>query len=183
MSNKRTVLLALWRKLPVMLTAGGFIALGVVAYLYSAVMADIADTELAAAIVQEALQALIVAQVIRAFSQRWDEFTPVQRLGWGLVNAGIILNLARGHFSATPLTLSFALLYLGLIIITWRLMAATRREKKLAQHLYESEQIRLQQDEALADLQADVKRIGQQSKEFEIRARDAEQRLAELEQP
>lgn len=178
MQSKRAFLRLMWLKLPPVLTELVIALLGITAYLYTAVMSDIGDTVLGPPIVQEALRAIIVAQIMRAFAQRWDEFTFVQRLGWCLVVAGIIFNLARGHFSGTPLTLSFALLHTGLIIITWRLMSASRREKRLASQLDESESIRRQQDEVIADLQADKERIGKQAKEFEVRARTAEELLA-----
>lgn len=149
-------------------------------YGYSALLADLGDWVWGPPILHEGLRAFIVVQIGQAFWKRWDDFTPGQRLGWFMVGVGIALNLARGHFSDTPLTFSYAAMNLGLLGLTWRLMAATRREVKLARSLHESEQIRLEQDQVIAEQQDDLKRVGEQSKEFEIRARKAEAHLASL---
>lgn len=114
-------------------------ALIVCAYAYSAWLADFADTEVGPPVVQEALRAFIAVQIARAFWIRWGDFTVSQRALWACVAFGMALNLARTHFSATPLTLSFALVHIGLTGLTWRLMAASRREVRLAR---ENERLR-----------------------------------------
>lgn len=113
------------------LTITGLYLLLLCAYGYSAVFADFGDTVLGPPIVQEALRTFVVVHIARAFTLRWDEFTPSQRLWWGLLGAGIALNLSRGHFSDTPLTFSFLLIHVGLIGLTFRLMAVSRREQRL----------------------------------------------------
>lgn len=165
-------------RISAILLVGTLSLLALAAYFYTAPVADVGDTYMAPAAIQAALRTFVIAQILRAFGLRWDEFTLGSVLGWSLVAAGITLNLARGLFGDQPLTLSFFLLHTGLVIVTWRLMAATRREKRLAAQLDESESIRRQQDEVIADLQADKERIGKQAKEFEIRARTAEELLA-----
>ncbi|MVN88648.1 hypothetical protein GO986_18080 [Deinococcus sp. HMF7620] len=109
----------------------------VLAYMYSAWVADIADTELGPPIVQEGLRALIVMNIARAFQLRWAEFTPVQRLAYLCLGLSLIGNLARGHFSGTPLTLTFALGNLALLTITTRLMAVTGQLRALAARVTE----------------------------------------------
>lgn len=110
----------------------------VCAYGYSSVLADLGDMVVGPPVVQEALRAFIAVQIGRALWQRWGEFTVSQRCLWVLVAVGVAFNLARGHFSGTSLTLSFTLLNLGLVGISWRLMAASRREVKLSKELVES---------------------------------------------
>lgn len=113
------------------LSITGLYVLLICAYGYSAIFADLGDTVLGPPIVQEALRAFVVVHIARAFTLRWDEFTPWQRLWWGMTAAGITFNLARGNFSDTPLTFSFLLLGVGLIGLTFRLMAVSRREQRL----------------------------------------------------
>lgn len=115
---------------PVTITA--VYALMIAAYFASAWVADVGDTVLGPPIVQEGLRALIVMNVARAFTLRWAEFTPVQRAGWLLLALGVTFNLARSHFSGTPLTLAFALGHGGLLVVTYRLMAVTGQLRRLA---------------------------------------------------
>ncbi|MBB5234489.1 hypothetical protein [Deinococcus budaensis] len=143
-----------------LVTVGALYALIVFAYTYSAVLADVGDTVIGPPIVQEALRAIIVIHVARAFAKRWREFTLPQRLCWALLGVGMALNLARSHFGGVPLTLSYALVHLALVGITWRLMAATRREVVLAR---------------------DNARLRQEAQAADARARVAEARTAELE--
>ncbi|AFD27721.1 hypothetical protein [Deinococcus gobiensis] len=123
----------------------------VCAYGYSSILADLGDTVIGPPVVQEALRAFIAVQIGRALWQRWGEFNASQRWLWGLVAVGVCLNLARGHFSATPLTLSFFLLNLGLVGISWRLMAASRREVKLSKELVEARTVIATQDAELVE--------------------------------
>ncbi|GGL16056.1 hypothetical protein [Deinococcus radiotolerans] len=102
------------------------------AYTTDAWLADLGDTVLGPPVVQEGLRGLIIMAVARAFQLRWAVVTGWSRVGWLLLACGVALNLARGHFSGTPLTLAFALGHLGLLILTTRLMVATLREQRLA---------------------------------------------------
>lgn len=131
----------------------------VAAYAYSSVLADLGDTVMGPPVVQEALRAFIAVHIGRALWQRWNEFTAAQRWLWGLVAVGVALNLARGHFSATPLTLSFFLPNLGLVGISWRLMAATRREVKLSKELVEARTLIATQDAELTEARAEILRL------------------------
>lgn len=123
---------AILRALPRVAAITALYALVIAGYATSAWLADLGDTVLGPPIVQEGLRALIVMAVARAFQLRWAELTPWSRAGWGLLAVGVSLNLARGHFSETPLTLAFACGHAGLLIITTRLMVAAQREQRLA---------------------------------------------------
>lgn len=168
------------RKLCPTVPVAALAVLGLVAYTYSEWTTQLSNIIIGPAVAHEALRALVIGQILRSFAQRWADFTASSRVGWALVLIGLTLNLARDHYAYVPLTLSAAITEVGLVVITWRLMAVTRREKRLAHSLDESEQIRLDQDEVIQDLQDDLHRVGQQSKEFELRARAAEQRLSAL---
>lgn len=141
----------------------------VCAYGYSSFLADLGDTVIGPPVVQEAFRAFVAVHIGRALWQRWDEFNVPQRCLWTAVAVGVALNLARGHFSSTPLTLSFLLLNLGLVGITWRLMAATRREVKLSKELIEARTLIAQQDLQLTEQGHQLADQGQQ-----IAQRDAE---------
>jgi len=149
----------LWRTvdaLPRVLVVFGEVALLICAYAYSAIFADLGDTILGPPIVQEGLRAFVVVHILKALWQRWDALTPFQRMCWTFVATGVALNVARGHFSGTPLTLSFALQNLGLIGLTWRLMTFYRREIALQRERNDAfrqrDEALKQRDEALAEL-------------------------------
>ena len=125
----------LWVGLPRWLAVTSLYVLLVGAWLYAAPIADLADTVIGPPIVQESLRAFVIVQVARAFTRRWNEFLPSQRWLWYALGLGIDLNLARGHFSGTPLTLSFLLLHLGMVGLTWRLMNTPVREVALTREV------------------------------------------------
>lgn len=131
----RAAPLALWRLLrasPRWLVPAGLVLLVIAAYAYSAPLADVGDTWVAPNIVVEGLRALTVVQIARALKDRWGELNPPRRALWALLGMGIALNLARGRFAETPLTLSPLLLNVALVGLTYLLMAGTRRERELA---------------------------------------------------
>lgn len=146
--------------LPRVLTVHGILVLIVCAYGFTAWVADLGDTMIGPVVLQEALRAMIAVQIARAFWLRWHDFTPDMRLYLACLAAGMAMNLARSHFSATPLTLSYALVHFGLVGITWRLMVATRREMRLArklltmgEHLAQETAARLAAEARVAELE------------------------------
>lgn len=126
------VLRELMHRLPQVLLILLLYGLLIGAYTTDAWLADLGDTILGPPAVQEGLRALIIMAIARAFQLRWQVVTGWSRVGWALLACGVALNLARGHFSGTPLTLAFALGHGGLLILTTRLMVATLREQRLA---------------------------------------------------
>lgn len=130
--SARRVLREFVHRLPQILLLLVLYSLLIGAYTTDAWLADFGDTVLGPPAVQEGLRALIIMAIARAFQLRWQVVTGWSRVGWALLACGVALNLARGHFSGTPLTLAFALGHAGLLILTTRLMVAAPREQRLA---------------------------------------------------
>ncbi len=106
----------------------------VFAYLASSFITNIGTIELLPNIVRDALSAFIIVQIARALTFRWNEFNGAQRAQWFITALGFISALATSHFNETPLTVTFALICIGLVSITWRLQSTPWNEIRLMKY-------------------------------------------------